>query len=77
MLLSACEVEDLDEFFAKEAGALCGRSGTADVVDATVVVSAARRNDDVLTSDPADLARLAVLADGVSCILGLTRLLER
>ncbi|MGH8896993.1 MAG: twitching motility protein PilT [Egibacteraceae bacterium] len=77
MLLAACEVEDLDEFLAKQAGVLCGRSETADVVDATLIVSAARRNDDVLTSDPADLAHLAVLSDGVGSILDLTRLPER
>ncbi|MGH8903915.1 MAG: hypothetical protein ACRDYA_20120 [Egibacteraceae bacterium] len=54
-----------------------GGAGTADVVDATLIVSAARRNDDVLTSDSGDLARLAVLSDGVGDILDLTRLPER
>ncbi len=77
MLLSACEVEGLDEFLAKQAGVLCGRSGTADVVDATLIGSAARRNDDVLTSDPDDLAHLPVLSDGLGNILDLTRLPER
>lgn len=77
MLLAACEVEDLDELLAKQAGVLCGRSGTADVVDATLIVSASRRNDDVLTSDPGDLSRLAVLSKGVGRILDLARLPER
>lgn len=77
MLLAACEVEGLDESLAKQAGVLCGRSGTADVVDAVLIVSAARRNDDVLTSDPADLAHLTVLSDGVGSVLDLTRLPER
>lgn len=60
-LLKTCEVEDLDKALARAAGELLGKRGTADVVDAIVVVSAARRGDVVLTSDPDDLSHLAEL----------------
>jgi hypothetical protein len=64
-LLQACHVEDLDEPLAREAGMLLGRSGTSDVVDAVVVVSAGRRHDMVLTSDPDDIEVLANICGGV------------
>lgn len=47
---------DTDE--ARAAGRLCGRTGTSDVIDASVVVCAARRETVILTSDPDDLRRL-------------------
>ena len=62
-------IEPLDEALAREAGALCGRSGTADAIDAIVVASAARRNDDIFTSDPHDLARLRDYTAGVGRIV--------
>lgn len=55
---SLCEVVPLDVSDAKLAGQLCGLTGTADVVDATVVVVARRRRHRVVTSDPHDLRRL-------------------
>jgi hypothetical protein len=59
-LLSAegVEVVLLDDFGARAAGQLCGVSGTADVIDATVVLCAQSRGRVVATSDPDDLARL-------------------
>jgi len=45
----------------RQAGALLASSGTADAIDATVVLLAAP-GDRVLTSDPADLTRLAEAA---------------
>lgn len=57
-LLEACDIEPLDETRAKEAGELCGRSRTRDIVDASVVVTARSRGDDILTTDPADLRTL-------------------
>lgn len=74
MLISACRVESLDSTLAKQTGLLCGRSGTSDVVDAFVVVSASRRRDDVLTSDPKDLERLASFEPRVGKILALSSL---
>lgn len=60
--LNKCDETPLDGLTARQAGELCGRSGTADVVDASVVVAAARatRRDtvEVLTSDRGDIAVL-------------------
>ena len=64
-LLKVCQVEVLDDALAREAGALLARSGTSDVADAIVVVSAARRRDVVLTSDPGDIGALAAMCEGV------------
>jgi hypothetical protein len=51
-------VEDLTRTRAQAAGALCGRSGTADIVDASVVVAAWGNGRVVVTSDENDLRRL-------------------
>ena len=58
-LLAACDVEPIDEAFARLAGRACARSSTSDVVDAMVVVGALARHDLVVTSDVVDLARIA------------------
>jgi hypothetical protein len=52
------EVVALDEVGAREVGELLRRSRTGDVVDASVVWCARKRNAVVLTSDPDDLRRL-------------------
>lgn len=44
---------------SKAAGVLCGQAGTADVVDATVVVMATALRAIVWTSDHQDISRLA------------------
>lgn len=51
-------VEALDELTAKATGIVLRRSGTSDIVDASVVVSARRHQALVLTTDPADLLRI-------------------
>lgn len=51
-------VVPLDEHMAKAAGVLCGIAGTADVVDASVVLSARKGTQTVITSDADDLRRL-------------------
>ncbi len=51
-------VEALDELAAKAVGVILGRTGTSDVVDASVVVSARRHQALVLTTDPADLLKI-------------------
>jgi hypothetical protein len=48
-----------DEDMAQAVGRLLALSGTADVVDAAVVVVALGHGCAVLTSDPGDLAKLA------------------
>ena len=57
-LLRACIVEAMDATIARRAGVLLGVARTRDVVDATVVVSAAARGDAILTTDPGDIEHL-------------------
>jgi hypothetical protein len=59
-LLGAREVsvEPLSDGSARAAGELCNRTGTADVIDASVVVAARRHRALVLSSDRGDLSRL-------------------
>lgn len=52
------DVVPLDRVDASGAGRLLAASGTADVVDAHVVVCAARAGQAVVTADPADLRHL-------------------
>lgn len=52
------DVALLDEPAAKAAGVLCGRAGTSDVIDASVVLTARERGVGVVTVDPDDLRRL-------------------
>ncbi len=60
-LLRGVDVATLDEVVGRAAGELLGRAGTADVIDATVVLLA-DRGDQIVTSDPADIRRLATAA---------------
>ena len=48
----------LDQVFAEAAGRLCGRTGTSDVIDASVILTARRAHAPVVTSDIDDLRRL-------------------
>ncbi len=48
----------LDGTAARAAGELCGRTGTADVIDASVVLCARSHGHHVVTSDPRDLEDL-------------------
>ncbi len=59
-LLSArgVKIEVLTGAGAKACGLLCGRAGTRDVVDASVVVAARRRGAVVVSSDRGDLELL-------------------
>jgi hypothetical protein len=58
-LLRAVDVRAVDQQDGREAGVLLGVTGSADPVDATVVLLAST-GDRILTSDPDDLARLAL-----------------
>jgi|SRR5579871_6986775 len=51
-------VVPLDRVDAANVGRLLGASGTADIVDAHVVICARRGHQQVVTSDPDDLRRL-------------------
>lgn len=57
-LLGGVEVAPLDAALGRRAGVLLARNGTSDVTDAAVVLLAAD-NDEILTSDPDELATLA------------------
>jgi hypothetical protein len=57
-LLAGCDIVDMTEPIGRAAGVLCGRAGTADVVDATVVVMAIKARAAILTADPRELERL-------------------
>ncbi|SDX20340.1 hypothetical protein SAMN05421504_102649 [Amycolatopsis xylanica] len=63
-----CESLPFTEDTAEAAGKLLALAGTADIVDAAVVVAAISTGGVVLTSDPGDLAKLADAA-GVSISL--------
>lgn len=52
------EVMVLDHMLARAVGALCGRTGTRDVVDAQVALVARERGHAVVTTDPDDLHHL-------------------
>lgn len=60
-LLSAVDVRVISQDDGRQAGVLLGLAGTADPVDATVVLLA-KPGDRILTSDPDDLTRLALAA---------------
>lgn len=60
-LLRAAEtvIEPLDADVARVVGILCGDRGSTDVIDASVAVAALQRGAVVVTSDPAEIERLA------------------
>ena len=62
--LAGCEVVPMDEEVARAAGDLCGRAGTSDVVDATVVVTARRLRAAVVTGDAREVEQLVDAAGG-------------
>ena len=73
--LKQCDEIALDGTAARLAGQLCGRAGTADVIDASVAVAAAEaksRDNEVvvLTSDSDDMRTL------VSALNSITRIVE-
>ncbi|MEW2496946.1 PIN domain-containing protein [Streptomyces nodosus] len=61
--LAGCDVVPVGHETAKAAGILCGKAGTADVVDATVVVMAATLGAIIWTSDPDDIHALVDAQD--------------
>lgn len=54
-MLQQCEVEPLEEGLAKQVGVAIQKTGSSDVVDTSVVVSALGRGDSIVTSDPQDI----------------------
>ena len=60
-LLQAVDVRAISQLDGRNAGALLAAAGTADPIDATVVLLA-RPGDRILTSDPGDINKLAAAA---------------
>lgn len=58
-LLRGCDVVGLGSEQAHEVGSLLGKARASDVVDAHVVVTAAREPSTIFTSDPDDLGLLS------------------
>ena len=58
-VLKACDILPDDQRTGRAAGVACAVSGTANVVDAIVIVTAVRHQAPVVTSDPRDLTRIA------------------
>ncbi len=67
-LLQAVDIRPVDERMGRRAGVLPARAGTADPIDATVVL-AAEPGDRILTSDPDDIRRLATAAGARAAIV--------
>ncbi len=58
-LLRGCRVVSLTEPRARAVGALAASSGHRDIVDLAVAETAMRRDEAVVTSDPAHIRRIA------------------
>ena len=67
-LLRAVDVRAIDPETGRTAGVLLGAADTSDPIDATVVLLAAP-GDRILTSDPADLTKLANAASSRAVIV--------
>ncbi|MBT6446446.1 MAG: PIN domain nuclease [Acidimicrobiaceae bacterium] len=59
MRTSATDIVDLDQPNAVAVGRMLAVSGTSDITDAHVAVTATSRNHTIATNDPGDLAALA------------------
>ena len=57
-MLKQCRVEPLEEGLAKQVGAASVQTTSSDVVDISVVVSAAGRGDRIVTSDESDISEI-------------------
>ena len=58
-ILKACDIVPDDPRTGRAAGVACAASGTNNVVDAIVIVTAVRHQALVVTSDPGGLTRIA------------------
>ena len=67
-LLRAVDVRTVSPQDGRQAGALLGKAGTSDPIDATVVLLASP-GDRIVTSDPGDLARLASAAGNQTVVI--------
>ena len=67
-LLQAVDVRAVSQRDGRDAGILQAAAGTADAIDATVVLLASA-GDRILTSDPGDIARLAAAAGNRAIVI--------
>ena len=67
-LLQAVDVRAVSQRDGRDAGILQATAGTSDAIDATVVLLASA-GDRILTSDPADMGRLAAAAGSGAVIV--------
>ena len=67
-LLQAVDVRAVTERDGRDAGVLQAAAGTADAIDATVVLLSAP-GDRILTSDPGDITRLAAAAENRAVVV--------
>jgi hypothetical protein len=67
-LLQAVDVRAVSERDGRDAGVLQAAAGTADAIDATVVLLSAP-GDRILTSDPGDISRLAAAAENRAVVI--------
>jgi hypothetical protein len=67
-LLQAVDVRAVSQRDGRDASVLLAAAGTADPIDATVVLLAAP-GDRILASDPGDIARLAAAADNRAIVI--------
>ena len=67
-LLQAVDVRAVSQRDGRDAGVLQAAAGTADAIDATVVLLAAP-GDRILTSNPADMTRLTAAADNRAVVI--------
>ena len=67
-LLQAVDVRALSQRDGRDAGILLAAAGTADAIDATVVLLAAP-GDRILTSDPGDITRLTAAAGSRAVVI--------
>jgi hypothetical protein len=67
-LLRAVDVRTIDHEMGRAAGVLLAAADTSDPIDATVVLLA-EPGDRILTSDPADLTKLATAASNRAVIV--------
>lgn len=63
MRASVTDIVDLDRATAVAVGRMLAVSGTSDITDAHVAITATSRNHAIATSDPGDLATLAPNCD--------------
>ncbi len=61
------QIQPLDRDEAQATGVLCGKAGTKDVVDASVVLLARTLGAIIVTSDPHDLLKIDAGAQLVPC----------